>query len=59
MNSWGYYLLLALFAMLILGPLGAVVGAFMLFSLGFSVGGQVLAGILQPRAVTVEAGGVG
>ncbi len=55
MNSPGYYVLLAAFAMLVLGPLGAVVGAFMLFSLGFSVGGQVLAGILG-SAVTYGYG---
>jgi uncharacterized oligopeptide transporter (OPT) family protein len=46
LNSKRYYLLLAAVALFLLGPLGAVVGAFMLFSLGFSVGGQVLAGIL-------------
>lgn len=45
-NSKRYYVLLALIAMFILGPLGAIVGAFMLFAIGFSVGGQVLAGIL-------------
>ncbi len=33
-------------ALLILGPLGAVTNAYMTFSLGFAVGGQVLAGIL-------------
>lgn len=55
MDSWQYYVLLALFAMIVLGPLGAVVGAFMLFSLGFSVGGQVLAGILG-SAVTYGYG---
>jgi uncharacterized oligopeptide transporter (OPT) family protein len=38
--------LLALVGMLVLGPLGAVTAAFMGFSLGFFVGGQVLAGIL-------------
>ncbi len=42
----GYHLLLGAMALLILGPLGAVTNAYMTFSLGFSVGGQVLAGIL-------------
>jgi len=41
-----YYLLLAAVAMLILGPLGGVAASYMNFSLGFFVGGQVLAGIL-------------
>ncbi len=58
LNSAWYYIMLALFAMIILGPLGAVVGAFMLFSLGFSVGGQVLAGILG-SAVTFGYGAEG
>jgi uncharacterized oligopeptide transporter (OPT) family protein len=41
-----YHLLLGGVALLILGPLGAVTSAYMTFSLGFAVGGQVLAGIL-------------
>ncbi len=45
-NTPGYYLLLAALAMFILGPLGGVTAAYMNFSLGFFVGGQVLAGIL-------------
>src|SRR5213082_1783717 len=45
-NSRGYYLLLALIAILILGPLGGIAAAYMNFSLGFFIGGQVLAGIL-------------
>src|SRR5438132_282508 len=45
-NSRGYYLLLALVAIFILGPLGGVAAAYMNFSLGFFIGGQVLAGIL-------------
>lgn len=32
--------------MLVLGPLGGITAAFMNFSIGFFVGGQVLAGIL-------------
>src|SRR5881394_180239 len=46
MNSRGYYVLLALVAIFILGPLGGVAAAYMNFSLGFFIGGQVLAGIL-------------
>jgi len=45
-GSWGYYTLLAAVGMLILGPLGGITAAFMNFSIGFFVGGQVLAGIL-------------
>lgn len=45
-NSWGYHLLLGAIGILILGPLGGVTASFMNFSLGFFVGGQVLAGIL-------------
>ena len=45
-DSRNYHLLLAAVALFVLGPLGGVTGAYMTFSLGFSVGGQVLAGIL-------------
>lgn len=45
-GSTGYYLLLGAVAILILGPLGGITAAYMNFSLGFFVGGQVLAGIL-------------
>ena len=45
-GSWRYYALLALLGTLILGPLGGVTASYMNFSLGFFVGGQVLAGIL-------------
>ncbi|MBK6517059.1 MAG: OPT/YSL family transporter [Polyangiaceae bacterium] len=41
-----YHLMLGLIAILILGPLGGITAAYMNFSLGFFVGGQVLAGIL-------------
>jgi uncharacterized oligopeptide transporter (OPT) family protein len=41
-----YHVLLAVVALLVLGPLGGVTAAYMTFSLGFFVGGQVLAGIL-------------
>ncbi len=45
-GSRGYYVLLALIAIFILGPLGGIAAAYMNFSLGFFIGGQVLAGIL-------------
>src|SRR5260221_3999007 len=45
-NSRGYYLPLALVAIFILGPLGGIAAAYMNSSLGFFIGGQVLAGIL-------------
>ena len=45
-GSVGYYLLLGAVGILILGPLGGVAASYMNFSLGFFVGGQVLAGIL-------------
>ena len=45
-GSPGYYALLAGVAIFILGPLGGVTAAYMNFSLGFFIGGQVLAGIL-------------
>ncbi|MEW6432724.1 MAG: OPT/YSL family transporter [Myxococcota bacterium] len=46
MNSAGYYVFLAAIAIFILGPLGGITASYMNFSLGFFVGGQVLAGIL-------------
>jgi uncharacterized oligopeptide transporter (OPT) family protein len=45
-GSWRYYVLLAVLGSFILGPLGGVTAAYMNFSIGFFVGGQVLAGIL-------------
>jgi hypothetical protein len=45
-GSVGYHALLAVVALFVLGPLGGITSAYMTFSLGFSVGGQVLAGIL-------------
>jgi uncharacterized oligopeptide transporter (OPT) family protein len=50
-----YYLLLACVSIFVLGPLGAIAAAYMNFSLGFFVGGQVLAGILG-SAVTYGYG---
>jgi hypothetical protein len=54
-GSRGYYLLLGAVAILILGPLGGISAAFMNFSIGFFIGGQVLAGILG-SAVTLGYG---
>ncbi len=45
-GTWKYHLLLGGIGILILGPLGGVTASYMNFSLGFFVGGQVLAGIL-------------
>src|SRR5512140_921574 len=45
-NSRGYFILLGAVAILVLGPLGGITAAYMNFSLGFFIGGQVLAGIL-------------
>jgi len=47
--------MLAAVAILILGPLGGISAAFMNFSIGFFVGGQVLAGILG-SSVTLPYG---
>ncbi len=45
-DSAAYYIFLGAIAIFILGPLGGVTASYMNFSLGFFVGGQVLAGIL-------------
>ena len=45
-GSPAYHVMLAGVAILILGPLGGISAAFMNFSIGFFIGGQVLAGIL-------------
>ncbi|MFO1218765.1 MAG: OPT/YSL family transporter [Burkholderiaceae bacterium] len=45
-GSARYHLMLALLGALVLGPLGGVTASYMNFSIGFFVGGQVLAGIL-------------
>jgi uncharacterized oligopeptide transporter (OPT) family protein len=45
-GSVAYHILLSAVAIFVLGPLGGVTSAYMNFSLGFFVGGQVLAGIL-------------
>jgi uncharacterized oligopeptide transporter (OPT) family protein len=57
-GSWRYHALLAFVGIFVLGPLGGVAGAYMLFSLGFMVGGQMLAGILG-SAVTLGYGAAG
>lgn len=57
-GSWRYHLLLAAAGMLVLGPLAGVTAAYMNFSLGFFVGGQVLAGLLG-SAVTAGYGASG
>src|SRR4051812_49848485 len=54
-GSPGYYILLGAVAIFILGRLGGIAAAYMNFSLGFFVGGQVLAGILG-SAVTCGYG---
>ena len=46
LGTWKYYALLGVVGIFILGPLGGLAAAYMNFSLGFFVGGQVLAGIL-------------
>ncbi|MEJ5989546.1 OPT/YSL family transporter [Ramlibacter sp. PS3R-8] len=57
-GSWRYHLLLAATGILLLGPLAGVTAAYMNFSLGFFVGGQVLAGLLG-SAVTAGYGSDG
>jgi uncharacterized oligopeptide transporter (OPT) family protein len=57
-GSRAYHLLLACTGMLVLGPLAGVTAAYMNFSLGFFVGGQVLAGLLG-SAVTAGYGASG
>jgi uncharacterized oligopeptide transporter (OPT) family protein len=45
-GTWKYHLLLVMLGIFVLGPLGGVTASYMNFSLGFFVGGQVLAGLL-------------
>ncbi|HLP78511.1 MAG TPA: OPT/YSL family transporter, partial [Candidatus Paceibacterota bacterium] len=45
-GSPAYHVMLSCVALFILGPLGGISAAFMNFSIGFFIGGQVLAGIL-------------
>ena len=58
MGTWRYYALLGFVGIFVLGPLGGVAASFMNFSLGFFVGGQVLAGILG-STVTLGYGAPG
>ncbi|MGH8851586.1 MAG: OPT/YSL family transporter [Casimicrobiaceae bacterium] len=57
-GTWKYYALLGGVGILVLGPLGGVAASYMNFSLGFFVGGQVLAGILG-STVTFGYGAAG
>ena len=57
-GTWKYYALLGVVGIFILGPLGGVAASYMNFSLGFFVGGQVLAGILG-STVTFGYGAAG
>jgi uncharacterized oligopeptide transporter (OPT) family protein len=57
-DSWKYHALLLALGILVLGPLGGVTASFMNFSLGFYIGGQVLAGILG-STVTLGYGAQG
>jgi uncharacterized oligopeptide transporter (OPT) family protein len=45
-NSWKYHALLLALGIFVLGPLGGLTASYMNFSIGFFVGGQVLAGLL-------------
>jgi len=45
-GTWKYHALLLALGILVLGPLGGVTASYMNFSIGFFVGGQVLAGLL-------------
>jgi len=45
-GTWKYHALLLGLGIFVLGPLGGVTASYMNFSLGFFIGGQVLAGIL-------------
>src|SRR5260221_11526145 len=45
-DAWKYHALLLGLGIFVLGPLGGVTASYMNFSLGFFIGGQVLAGIL-------------
>jgi uncharacterized oligopeptide transporter (OPT) family protein len=45
-GTWKYHALLLALGIFVLGPLGGLTAAYMNFSIGFFVGGQVLAGLL-------------
>ena len=57
-GTWKYYALLGGVGIFVLGPLGGLAASYMNFSLGFFVGGQVLAGILG-STVTFGYGAAG
>src|SRR5258707_5931198 len=57
-DSPAYHVMLSLVAIFILGPLGGISAAFMNFSIGIFVSGQVLAGILG-STVTLPYGSGG
>ena len=57
-DTWKYHVLLLFLGVFILGPLGGVTASYMNFSLGFFVGGQVLAGLLG-STVTIGYGAEG
>jgi uncharacterized oligopeptide transporter (OPT) family protein len=57
-GTWKYHLLLVVLGIFVLGPLGGVTASYMNFSLGFFIGGQVLAGILG-STVTLGYGAAG
>ena len=57
-DSPAYHVLLGCVAIFVLGPLGGISAAFMNFSIGFFIGGQVLAGILG-STVTLGYGPAG
>ncbi|WP_374586914.1 OPT/YSL family transporter [Ideonella dechloratans] len=57
-GTWKYHLLLLSLGVFVLGPLGGVTASYMNFSLGFFVGGQVLAGLLG-SVVTLGYGAEG
>src|SRR5207302_10649321 len=58
LGTGGYYALVGVVAILMVVPRGGVAAAYMNFSLGFFVGGQVLAGILG-SVVTLGYGAEG
>jgi hypothetical protein len=58
LESRGYYVLVGAAAMLVLGPIAGIAAAYMNFSIGFFLSGQVLAGILG-SAVTFGYGANG
>src|SRR5918912_2395805 len=58
LGSRGYYIFVGAAAMFVLGPIAGIAAAYMNFSIGFFLSGQVLAGILG-SAVTFGYGANG